>query len=514
MKRICLASLVLVFSFTATASPSAGGDPKQRAEEILTQSIDAMGGISLLRSIESISYESLEHTFFQRIEVSDSLPEVIVYESHEVIFQPRQRNLSEKIDSRDTEGPAQTSSQLTMTPQGGFTETNGKKNPISGDDFYTALDTVAANPISTLLSAYDSPDIALEKQSNETYEIAFPQTVYGQEVKTTFGIGKQTHLLQWIEIEHSYSQFVFDAFWGPTAKRFVFSGWCIDVSGLHLPTKWQVVTRGRVESQESMFDLKINPAVPASRFSIPEEFKNSFEALLHATAEELAKHNHGDGVHLDVYDGIVMLPGRSGAYNSFVVKQDNGTVVIESPYSIANSEYDIQYANKAFPGSPVTGVVSTNQLQFHLAGLPACAKEHIPIYVLDSNIDLVRNFLTIQTTQDPIRGADLRLRVIKGRTEIGAGPNRMILIPFRGTASARMMAVYFPERKLLYCSDMYLPKQWGGQYWTEHLGEIQEFIDREHLDVLQVSGVSMVPHDWKQLSALIPVPHSDSEGSS
>jgi hypothetical protein len=96
------------------------------------------------------------------------------------------------------------------------------------------------------------------------------------------------------------------------------------------------------------------------------------------------------------------------------------------------------------------------------------------------------------------------------QTEIGSGENKIVIIPFRGTASARMMAVYFPTSKLLYCSDLYLPQQWGGQYYTEHLAEIRNLIDREHIDVEQVSGISMIPHGWKDLSALIPDTQSHS----
>jgi hypothetical protein len=66
------------------------------------------------------------------------------------------------------------------------------------------------------------------------------------------------------------------------------------------------------------------------------------------------------------------------------------------------------------------------------------------------------------------------------------------------------MGVYFPELKLLYCSDIYLPQAWAGPYWTEQLAEIRDVIEREHLDVQRVSGVSMPPKDWKELSAAIP----------
>jgi hypothetical protein len=187
-----------------------------------------------------------------------------------------------------------------------------------------------------------------------------------------------------------------------------------------------------------------------------------------------------------------------------LVKQDKGIVVIEGPYSNANSDYVINYAKKTFPGSPISSMVTTDQLQFHLGGLPAYAKAHIPIYVLDANAGLVRNYLTTQSTEHPVRESDLQLRTVRGRTEIGTGPNRMVLIPFRGTAGVRMLAVYLPEQKLLYCSDMYLPQVWEPKYYTEHLSEIRDLISREHIDVVQVSGVSMVPHNWKEISGAIP----------
>jgi hypothetical protein len=67
-----------------------------------------------------------------------------------------------------------------------------------------------------------------------------------------------------------------------------------------------------------------------------------------------------------------------------------------------------------------------------------------------------------------------------------------------------MMAVYLPERKLLYCSDAYLPQKWGDEYWTEHLAEIRDLIGREHLEVEQIAGVSMPSTNWKEVAASIP----------
>lgn len=98
----------------------------------------------------------------------------------------------------------------------------------------------------------------------------------------------------------------------------------------------------------------------------------------------------------------------------------------------------------------------------------------------------------------------VQLRDVTRRTEIGTGKNRIVLIPFGGRASAKMLAVYLPGPKLLYCSDVYLPKAWSHQYWIEHLSEIRDLIDREHIEVEQIMGVSTPPHEWKDLAALIP----------
>jgi hypothetical protein len=373
MKRHSKTAWLLFLPLMSNALAAAQHTPNQRARILLCQSIAAMGGIDLLLSVQTLSYDSVQHTFFHRVEVSESLPQIIVYEDNAVLLQPKTYSLKERTNWRWTDSAAQRNSRLTITPQGGYTESDNKKTPITADGFYKSVDILAANPISAMLAAHEATDLILGVSSNEGDVVTFHQSVYGQPVKTTLGINKETHVLQWIEIEHSYSQDVFASFWGRTVKRVVLSGWLLDTSGLHFPTKWQISTNQRIDGQESLFNLKINPDVAASDFAIPEELKHSFDAL-HLSEEDLALNNHGDGKHLDIADGVMMLPGKIGAYNSLVVKQDQGIVVIEAPYTKANSDYIIANARKAFPGVPIAAVISTNQLQFHLGGLPAYAQ--------------------------------------------------------------------------------------------------------------------------------------------
>jgi hypothetical protein len=201
-----------------------------------------------------------------------------------------------------------------------------------------------------------------------------------------------------------------------------------------------------------------------------------------------------------------MLPGKERAYNSIIVRQDKGIVIVEGPHSNANSEQVLSYARSAFPNVPVLGVVSTDYFEFHVAGLPAYAAAHVPIYVLDKNVDLVRRMLSSNNSEHKLTERELGqlLHTVRNRMEIGSGVNRMALLPFRSSTGARMMAVYFPDGKLLYCSDMFLPMAWAHQYWTEHLSEISDLIEREKLDVQSVAGVSVPPQNWKDLNASLP----------
>jgi hypothetical protein len=114
MKRVSTIASLFLLSFTAMAVPFAGANSKpgseQSAKEVLAKCAAAIGGLDRLRSVETLSYQSLSHTFFRTVELSESSPQMASYESDEVVLQPRSYNLSEKITWRFTEMAAQVSS--------------------------------------------------------------------------------------------------------------------------------------------------------------------------------------------------------------------------------------------------------------------------------------------------------------------------------------------------------------------------------------------------------------------
>jgi hypothetical protein len=504
MKQGTAIAWVLIPCAAVMVLPCRGQEPQTHAREVLMLCVSAMGGADDLQQVETITYQSVEHTFFPAADISESLPGMVAYSRNDVVLQPQHLNIRDKFTSWRTESADQDDTLVIATPGGGFTEQEGKRVAFRADSIYGIADTLAANPIIALLAALHATDLDFVGRADQTYRLSFTQTIYGQPEKTTLGINSGTGLLDWIEIAHDYPGDIYSAYWGVTTKRYVFSDWQIEPSGLHFPLKSRILSHGSVEDQQSVFNLKLNSEVGGSTFDIPDEFKGYYAKALTVSPNDIARmYNHGIDKHLTVAEGVEMVPGREGVYNSFFVRQDKGIVIIEGPFSNLNSEYMIGYARKLFPNLPITSVVSTDQFWLHVGGLGAYAKAHIPIYVLESNVDLVRQMMASQGVSEKGAGAP-RLRVIRGRTEIGTGTNRIVLIPFRGATSARMVAAYLPGLNLLYASDMYLPKAWGGPYWTEHLEEIRNLIDHEHLDVKMVAGISSPPYDWKVLAASIP----------
>jgi hypothetical protein len=208
-----------------------------------------------------------------------------------------------------------------------------------------------------------------------------------------------------------------------------------------------------------------------------------------------------------VADGIIQIPSKERKYNCVVVRQSDGIVIIEAPYSRGNSEFVLEQVKRSYPGLTIKALVTTSQMWIHVAGVQAYAQKGVPIYALDTNADLVRSFADADSDSRDSgkRQPPLNLRVVRKATEIGSGQNRLIIYPFKGRASARMLAVYLPERKMLYASDMYLPQAFGGDYWLAYLAEVRDLIGREHLDVDRVMGIHMPPASWKDLAArLVP----------
>ncbi len=173
-----------------------------------------------------------------------------------------------------------------------------------------------------------------------------------------------------------------------------------------------------------------------------------------------------------------------GGYQATLVKQRDDLVVIEAPVSSARSRAVIADAATRYPGTPIRAVISTSPMWMHIGGLAEYAARGIPIYVLDTNAAIVTRLLKAQPAAR--RPA---IRIVCDTMTVGAGDNRLRLIPVRGLHGAAQMFVYWPARRLLYASDMVIPPTAEPVFTAAYKAELTRTIARLGLPVTTVYGL-------------------------
>jgi glyoxylase-like metal-dependent hydrolase (beta-lactamase superfamily II) len=185
--------------------------------------------------------------------------------------------------------------------------------------------------------------------------------------------------------------------------------------------------------------------------------------------------------------GIWLLVGQC---NSAVVDQPDGIVVIEGPYSSFYGELIINKAKELFPGKRIKALITTSDAWLHIGGVRAFAAiPGIKIYHPARNRFILEKLLKANYKTDPDKLAktakpSYTLTGVTDTMTVGNGDNRLDIYAYRTETGDRQMMVYFPQRKLLYTSDHYQPKDGSGTYWnSEIVWEVYHSIKERKLDV-------------------------------
>jgi len=75
----------------------------------------------------------------------------------------------------------------------------------------------------------------------------------------------------------------------------------------------------------------------------------------------------------------------------------------------------------------------------------------------------------------------------------------MVIYPIEGEGGERMVAVYFPNQKVLYASDL-IQKQGKEFFFPEYLAEVEAVVKRNNLQVETVYAMHTKPLPWKEIA--------------
>lgn len=388
----------------------------------------------------------------------------------------------------------------TMLVTGGeaFAMRDGPLAPANHASVQAAEESLALGPERVLLTAAAAADLHSEASAMLH---GFRHDILGFTWRASpvrLFLEPVSHMPAAVEITRPRPDHMFWAPWGDVTTRLSFDVWMIEANGMHYPRRWTIEGNGRVAESWFVDEVAFNPPDTP-----PLDVGADLAAKAHAT------HRRIEDIALPgAASAVALAPGitlRPGSWNVTEVETTAGTWVIEGP--IGNG-YSAQVMREvAAKGQKLAGVITTSDSWPHIGGLREYVARHVPIVALDLNLPQLTRLFAAPHAQAPDRlalhPAAAILRPVTGDQWLGAGQNRMRLMPFRTVTGERQFAIWWPAHRLLYTSDLFTVTADGAIFLPQYLDETRDLVKRERLDVKTVFGMHYGPTDWKALLARV-----------
>jgi hypothetical protein len=297
-----------------------------------------------------------------------------------------------------------------------------------------------------------------------------------------------------VEVRHALPDDPAWNMWGDLTTRTVWTSWSLEPNGVRYPRTWTTFRNERMLKRTSIFELEFDVQAPADSFALPAELRSRVPPGLPRLESDSA---------VQLSDGVVLL---RGGLNVLLVRQSDGVVIVETPYTPAYSRAVLREVNQRFPGSPVKAVVASDFMWPHFGGLREYVARGVPVYVPRGQEAVVRQFISRphHIAPDSLAAAPvpLQLHVVEHTSMIGTGRNRLALI-YAGVRGAdygnRMIVAYLPEHRLLYTGDLF-PTAGEQNFIRQGAADVLRIVRSERLDPISVFGIHRLVTPWQPVA--------------
>ncbi|HET6840584.1 MAG TPA: MBL fold metallo-hydrolase [Candidatus Angelobacter sp.] len=466
------------------------------AKGCIRLALEAMGGEERLTSIKSLGMEMVRHTLLAEQSYRQS-PYITSYEHLKIkadfsgnrIYRESHLTWPES-DPGDTESD----SVLVAGLAGGVIRAS-PDSPCSLADLDWTREMLSLGAARLLLTAFQSPDLHFEQPELIRSTM---HTVLGfvwQEKPVRIVINPWNHLPDAVETVEKFHDHWYQ--WGDVKRRIYFDNWKT-FHGVVYPTNEVEERNGHIWQSTQVLSLDLNISIDETQFQMD------------AKAAERSTQSKGWERPFPAGESIDLAPGISlyqNSWNSTLVKQEDGIVLLEAPLSGTYTKGILKECKRRYPDVPIKAVLSTSDSWPHVGGVRQAVALGLPVYILDLNRPLLDDLVHAPHRLDPDSLAQLpkeaRWRVVSQKIRIGARQNRMELYPLRGASTERQYMVYFPEHHLLYVSDTLSLDEKGVLYNPELMREVIQAVKREGLYVDTAFAMHQGPVAWTQIVSLV-----------
>jgi len=328
----------------------------------------------------------------------------------------------------------------------------------TGFDAAVASEVLALAPDRILLTALAAPDLTALRDSVidgvPHHVVAF----HWADARVRLAIDAATGFPDAVWLVRAYPTFVFWSLWGDITFSTRWSGWTLEANGVWYPRQRLVTFNGEPWRRFLVTEIDVAPAAPPDSFAIADSVRPQFATMSHGAPTTMPQPTL---TPVTLADGVVLF---AGYYQSALIREPDGIVVLDASQSNAKSRAVLAQAARLFPGIPIAGVVTTASAWMQIGGVREYVSRGIPIYALDVNAARVRAVIAAPyaTHPDSLARAPraASLRVIHAPVTLGTGVNEIRLLP----AASGDLLVYWPARRWLYASDMIVPPAFEPNY--------------------------------------------------
>ena len=500
---MCLsAASALWMASGVQAKESSGSEPgcdDKTPKQCVNLALDAMGGRDRLQQVKSVRLHTIGHAVLAEQSYRQE-PFITSYErSQTTLDLVDQRMLKEAKLTWPEADPNQSEIESTVVvgPDGGVQHTKGGDVPCSLAALDAAREMLALGPERLLLTASNAQDLHFEApetlRSTSHAVLAFTW----QKVPVRVLLNGFNHLPDAVETTQEFHDFWY--FWGDVQQRIYFDNWQL-FHGISYPTNLIEERNGIIWRSTQALNVEFNIPIDDKTFA-----KDIGVAKRSAASQ-------GWNLAFRADKNTTLAPGVDlflGAWNSTIVKQSDGIIILEAPISGLYTQGVIEEARKRYPGVPVKAVLSTSDSWPHFGGVRFAVAQGLPVYILDLNRPLLDKMMRAPHTLDPDAMENSKnsktpqWKIVSEKEKVGSDENRIEVYPLRGASTERQYLVYFPESRLLYASDTLALNDDGTLYDPQLMYEVFQAVKRANLEVDTVFAMHQGPMPWKQVLTLI-----------
>jgi hypothetical protein len=489
----------------AVAASAEGMQSRAQAVALLRQGLAAQGGEAALRAITSVRWEA---TGYRNMVEESERPEGPYITEFDKITELHDLARGRHLDRLDAEVALYGGFTRATVVDGDVAMRRTAKSASAGspEDVRVMRENEALSPERLLLTALAAAD--LHQEPDEVLQ-SLPQKVVAfsfDEAPVRIYLNPYTHLPTAVDYSGPAARTGFWSYLGDVKQRTLYSFWQLAPGGVRYPLQWNLERNGLPDRLIHIHQLTPNGSAAAPELDIPDSVRQAFDPAASSDRDAWPLGLKDQPAH-ELAPGVVLIPGL---WNTTLVRQDDGVVVIEAPISSGYSAKVIAEAHRRFPGLPIKAVVTTSDAWPHLAGIREYAARGVPVFALDLNAPILRRVAEAPYTSRPDAQQrapkPLDLHLVSGKVELGTGPNRLELYPIRGETSERQMMVYLPARRLLYGSDAFQDDDKRAYLFTQNVTELMDAAARWGLAVDEFYMMHIQERPWRDLERALQPP--------